>query len=204
MLMEDQLSLGTVLIIRGDADQLKKCVTAGHQNNFPIHAGSDEVAQTFVAAAPSLVAVESVAYVVVVVAVAEYVLIAVFVAAVVIVVSVSDAEVPVAAAPVVVSAVPSVAAVVETLFVSVVPVVAAVLGNSSVHCNSNSARSDCPELPDSNPLPSSAWAAQKLPERVAALNSQWWTVRAAADLTFQAFVFAERLVAVPSPCPGLV
>lgn len=204
MLTGDQLSLGTVLIMRGDADQVKKRVAAGHQNNFPIHAGSDEVAQTFVAAAPSLVAVESVAYVVVVVAVAEDVLIAVFVA--VIVVSVFDAEVPVAAAPVVVSAVPAVAAVVEALFVAVAPVavVAAVVGNLSVHCNSNSARSDCPELPDSTPLPSSAWVVQKLPERVAARNSQWWTVRAAADLTFQAFVFAERLAAVPSPCPGLV
>lgn len=210
VLMGDQLSLGTVLVMRADADQVKKHMAAGHQSNFPIHAGSEEAAQIFVAAAPSLVAVESVAFVVV--AVAEYVLTAVLVAATVIVISVVavfDAEVPAAAAPAVVSAVPAVAAA-GTLFaaaafaVAPVAVVAAVVGNLSVYCNSNSARSDCPELPDRIPLPSSAWAVRKLTERVAAQNSQCWTVLAAADLTFQAFVFAERPAAVPSPCIGQI
>lgn len=212
VLMEDQLSLGTVLVMRADADQVKKHMAAGHQSNFPIHAGSEEAAQIFVASAPSLVAVESVAYVVV--AVAEYVLTAVLVSATVIVISVVavfDAEVPAAAAdaPAVVSAVPAVAAA-GTLFVAAafavapVAVVAAVVGNLSVYCNSNSARSDCPELLDRILRPSSAWAVRKLTERVAAQNSQGWTVRAAADLTFQAFVFAERPAAVPSPCLGQI
>lgn len=194
--------------MRGDADQVKGHVAAGHQSNFPIHVGFDEVAQIFFAAAPSPFAVESVAYAVEI-AVAESVLVAVTVI-VVFVETVFDAEVPVAA---VVTAVPDVAAVVESLSVAAsaafavapVPVVAEDdVENLSVHCNSNLARSDCPELPDSNLLPSSAWAVQKLTERVAARNSQWWTVRAAVDLTFQAFVSAEKLAAVPSPCPGQV
>lgn len=197
--------------MRGDADQVKGHVSAGHQSNFPIHVGFDEVAQIFFAAAPSPFVVESVAYAVVV-AVAESVLVAVTVI-VVFVETVFDAEVPVAAAPVVVIAVPAVAAVVESLSVAAsaafavapVPVVAEDdVENLSVHCNSNLARSDCPELPDSNLLPSSAWAVQKLTERVVARNSQWWTVHAAVDLTFQAFVSAEKLAAVPNPCPGQV
>lgn len=194
--------------MRGDADQVKGHVAAGHQSNFPIHVGFDEVAQIFFAAAPSPSVVESVAY-----AVAESVLVAVTVI-VVFVETVFDAEVPVAAAPVVEIAVPAaVAAVVESLSVAAsaafavapVPVVAEDdVENLSAHCSSNLARSDCPELPDSNPLPSSAWAVQKLTERVVARNSQWWTVRAAVDLTFQAFVSAEKLAAVPNPCPGQV
>lgn len=150
------------------------------------------------------------------VAVAESYLVAVLVAVTVIaifVVTVFDAEVPVAVAPAVVSAVPAVAAVVgassvaasAAFAVAPVPVVAEDdAENSSVYYNSNLARSDCPELPDSNLLPSSAWAVQKLTERVAARNFQWWTVRAAVDLTFQAFVSAEKLAAVPSQCPGQV
>lgn len=197
----------------GDADQVKGHVAAVHQSNFPIHVGFDEVAQIFFAVAPSQVAFESVAYAVVV-AVAESYLFAVLVAVTVIaifVVTVFDAEVPVAAA--VVSAVPAVAAVVaeSSVAASAAFAVAPVLvvaeddaENSSVYCNSNLARSDCPELPDSNLLPSSALAVQKLTERVAARNFQRWTVRAAVDLTFQAFVSAEKLAAVPSPCPGQV
>ncbi len=220
VLTGEQLSLGTVLVMRADADQVKQHVASGHQSNFPIHAGSEEAAQIFAAAASSLVVVESVPYVVV--AVAEYVLTAVLVAATVIsVVAVFDAEVPAAAVPAVVSAVAAVGtfaaaafavapvAVVAAAPVAVVAdapvaVVAAVVGNSPVYCNSNSARSDCPEQPDSIPLPSSAWAVQKLSEKVAAQNSLGWTVRAAADLTLQAFVFAESPAAVPSPCPGQV
>lgn len=218
VLTGDQLSLGTVLVMWADADQVKKPVAA-----FPIHAVSEVAAQIFAAAASSLVVVESVAYVVV--AAAEYVLTAVLVAATVIVISVVavfDAEVHAAAAPAVVSAVAAVGtlfaaaafAVAPVVVVAAAPVavvaavpvavVAAVVGNSPVYCNSNSARSDCPELPDSIPLPSSAWAVRKLSERVAAQNSPGWTVRAAADLTLQAFVFAERPAAVPSPCPGQV
>lgn len=197
--------------MRGDADQVKGHVAAGHQSNCPIHVGFHEVAQILFVAAPF--AVESVAYAVVVVAVAKSVLVVVTVF-VVFVVTVFDAEVPVAAAaPVVEIVVPPVAAVVASLSVAAsaafavapVPEVAEDdVENLPAHCNSNLARSDCPGQPDSNPLPSSAWAVQKLTERVATRNSQWWTVRAAVDLTFQAFVSAEKLAAVPIPCPGQV
>lgn len=57
MLMGDLWSLGTVLVMRGDADRVKGHVAAVHQSNFPIHVGFDEVAQIFFAAAPSQVAV---------------------------------------------------------------------------------------------------------------------------------------------------
>lgn len=177
-------------------------MAAGHQSKLPMHVGSDEIAPIFVAAAP--VVPESVAY-----AVVESVLIDVLApVTVVFVAAVFDAEVPVvAAAAVVVSAALSVAVAVGALtFVAPVAVVAEVdVENLSVNYSSNLVRSDCPGLPDSNLLLGSAWAVQKLTERVAAQNSQWWTVRAAVDLTFQAFVSAERLAADPiPPCPGQV
>lgn len=191
---ENQATPGTVPLAKGDSDRLRG--PAGYYSNCALHVGSDEPVTIFVAVVPN--PVESC------VVVAEVVVVVLDVAFVVCVVVLSGAEVPVAAAANVVSAPPAaaafVAAAVGASSASASAAVAPAIGNLPAYCNSDSARSDCPELPYSNRLPSSAWAVQKLTEKVAKQNYQLRIGCAVVDLTFQAFVSVEKFAVAPSPC----